>query len=247
MHASPARCARSGRRRELRQLASGGGGELPAHRRGHDVVAPAVHEKRWNLERQPPRRATPRGSDRAHGREGLPAAARPCRRTPPGPRPARGRRRAAWPTTAESGTRGTLPSCGPQGEMAARGVADRGDPPQVERCVELGEVVDRRGHVVERRRPAAAGPEADAPVLDVPRRPSPLCEVGGQPVHEVAVVPRTPAASVDEDHDRMRARSVGEGEVGDLAPVAPVPVERAVHLAAGRTANGTMTGAGRSG
>ena len=45
----------------------------------------------------------------------------------------------------------------------------------------------------------------------------------------------------------MRARSVGEGEVGGLAPVGPVPVERALHALAGRTANGTMTGAGRSG
>ena len=129
--------------------------------------------------------------------------------------------------------------------MAARRVADRGDPAQVERRADIGQVVDGGGDVGAGLGPAAARPEADAPVLDVPRGPSALGEIGNESVHEVAVVPPAPAAAVDEHDDRVRPGAVGEQQLTDLARMLAVAVARAPH--AGRAENGTATGAGSSG
>ena len=139
---------------------------------GHDVVAAAVDEQRRDTERQP---ARGRGLAVAVGHAGGRAAQQPLDHAAADARPrprGRGRRRPPGRRRADSGTRASLAPRRPQRQVAAGRVADRGDAPEVERRVELGEVVDRRGHVVERRRPAAARAKADAAVLDVPGRPS---------------------------------------------------------------------------
>ena len=133
----------------------------------------------------------------------------------------------------------------PERQVPACRVPDRGDAPQVERRVDLAEVVDGGRRVVERRRPATAGARADAPVLDVPGRPSTRREVTGEVVHQVAVVARAPAPAVDQHDDRVRPGAAGQEELGDLAAVAAVAVERGAHT--GSAENGTSTGAGRSG
>ena len=75
--------------------------------------------------------------------------------------------------------------------MTAGGVADERDALKVQSGVfERGELVDCRGHVRERVRPAPAG--ADAAVLDVPHGEAAPQQVAGQPAREdfaVALLP----------------------------------------------------------
>src|SRR3954469_9464334 len=65
---------------------------------------------------------------------------------------------------------------------------------------ELDQVVDARRDVLERVRPAAA--VAEAPVLEVPRRPAAGDEVLAQRPHQLAPEARAPEAAVDDDGDR---------------------------------------------
>src|SRR6185295_7909803 len=75
-----------------------------------------------------------------------------------------GDRAHAW--RGADAARQAMPSREPQREVPARGVTAGRDPRLVD-LLDVGEVVDRGGDVLERPRPAAAL-LADAPKLDVP-------------------------------------------------------------------------------
>ena len=103
---------------------------------------------------------------------------------------------------------------------------DRDDAPEVDRNVarERGELVDRGGDVGERRGPAAAGPEADPPVLDVPGGPASRGEVAAERLVQAPVVAPLPEPAVQDDCDGGRLVALPEEELADLAPVlVPVP------------------------
>src|SRR5204862_1980815 len=72
------------------------------------------------------------------------------------------------------------------------------------RVVERREVVDRRGHVLERGRPAAALPAPDAPVLDVPGGESAPREVDACGLRGALRVASAPVAAVQHDDYRER-------------------------------------------
>jgi hypothetical protein len=124
------------------------------------------------------------------------------------------------------GDDGVAPPRGPQRELAARAVPHEDDPAEVEPgVVERGEVVDRAADVVERRRPAAALPAAQAAVLDVPRGPPAPGEVEAHRSRRELPVRRAPVAAVQDGGDRERTRPARHVEVGDLdGVVAGVPV-----------------------
>src|SRR5206468_9857266 len=103
----------------------------------------------------------------------------------------------------------------PEGEVAARGVADAGDPGEVEWCVDGAQEVGRGRDVDERLRPPAT--RADSPVLDVPGRGAPVREVDAEIGHQRPVVPGPPVAAVHDDHDRVRAYALRPAEPADLA------------------------------
>jgi hypothetical protein len=113
----------------------------------------------------------------------------------------------------------------PEGEVAARGVADAGDPGEVERRIDCIQVIRRGRDVEERLGPPAA--RADAAVLEVPGRDAGRCEVEGEIGHQRAVVPRPPVAAVHDDHDRVRAGTLWQEQLADLASVLAVAVQRA--------------------
>ena len=97
----------------------------------------------------------------------------------------------------------------------------QGHPVEVQpRIFERGELVDRRGHVCERGRPAPAG--ADATVLDVPHGEAAPPQVAGQPAREDLAVALLPGAAVDQDHHRVRPGAGRHVEVGALGGVRPV-------------------------
>ena len=116
----------------------------------------------------------------------------------------------------------------PRREVAAGRVADADDPRQVERRVDIGQRVDGRADVVERRRVPAA--VADAPVLDVPGRPSPWRQRRRQRSTERQVVAGPPEPAVDHDGHRRRRRGIeGQRQLGELELVGAVAHLRARH------------------
>ncbi len=108
----------------------------------------------------------------------------------------------------------------PRRQVAAGRVADRDDAAQVERRVDVGEGVDRRGHVVERRRvPTAA---ADAAVLDVQRRPATCRQRRRQRSAERQVEALPPEATVDDDGDGRLLPAGRHRQLGELRRVVAV-------------------------
>ncbi len=107
--------------------------------------------------------------------------------------------------------------------MAAGAVSHGADPVEIERGVELGELVDAGGDVEERLRPASAVP--DPPVLEIPGS-KPVCdEVFAEPAHQRQVVAGPPEAAVDDDdHWEPLGLLVGKEELPELACVVPVTV-----------------------
>jgi hypothetical protein len=118
------------------------------------------------------------------------------------------------------------PRPGPERQVPAGGMPDCDDPAEVERHLALdhGEMVDRGRHVRERRRPPAAGPQADAPVLDVPGDPPAGGEVAAEAVVQMPVVPALPEPAVQDDGNGSPRVALRPEELADLAPVlVPVP------------------------
>lgn len=112
--------------------------------------------------------------------------------------------------------------CEPEGKLSSGGVADRDHPREVEACRKIGKRVDPGSDVVEGLGPTAA--RSNAPVLEIPGREAVLHKVGAEPVHQGAVVTRTPVAAVHDDDDRMSARTAGQEELCDLTRIAAVRV-----------------------
>src|SRR5262249_45490927 len=102
-------------------------------------------------------------------------------------------------------------------------VAEDGDVAEVEaRGVQLGELVDGRGDVVERGGPATALTPAEAAVLDVPHRDAAPRQVHRHGLPEALAVARLPAAAVAREPHREGAVGLRKVEVGTLAAVRPV-------------------------
>ena len=77
----------------------------------------------------------------------------------------------------------------------------------------------------KRHRPAAAAAPAESPVLEVPHRPAPLREVGGQLVLEAQLVARPPESTVDQDRHRMRRSATrGQRQLAELVAMRAVGV-----------------------
>ena len=100
---------------------------------------------------------------------------------------------------------------------------------------QLGELVDRRRHVLERARPAAAR-LADPPVLDVPRRVAAADEIGGQRFHQVEAVRGPPEPTVDQDDDRVRAGVDGSASVANCSGLSPYVRRRVRRTGSGSSA-----------
>jgi hypothetical protein len=105
-------------------------------------------------------------------------------------------------------------------------VPDCADPLEVDRRLDGGEEVDSRSDVQERLRPTAAVP--DAPVLEVPGCEAVYGEILAEPGHQRPVVARPPVAAVDDDDDRVRSALVRDEQLGELARVVSVAVQRAL-------------------
>ena len=109
--------------------------------------------------------------------------------------------------------------------LPAGRVADRHHVGEVEPLLEPAELVDPRGHVLERRRPAAAAAPAQPAVLEVPDRPAAPGEVGHETVLEPAVVAGAPEAAVDEHGHGVGRRAVrGQRELAELIAMRAVRV-----------------------
>ena len=104
----------------------------------------------------------------------------------------------------------------PERELPAGRVAEGDDAVQVERVLPRGlaQVVGAAPRL--RACPASRPPVPEAPVLQAPRRVA----LGGESRREAAQLVegpgRLPAAAVDEDHDRVRAGSVRQPQLGHL-------------------------------
>jgi hypothetical protein len=110
--------------------------------------------------------------------------------------------------------------------MSSRAVPDRADSLEVHWRLDGGEKVDSRSDVEERLRPAAAVP--DAPVLEIPGSEAAPGEVLAEPRHQRPVVARPPVTAVDDHDDRVRSALVRDEQLGELARVVSVAVQRAL-------------------
>ena len=160
----------------------------------HDVVQPAVREQRGHAEREP----LDRGRDRRRvvAEEAVDDAVGQ-------PQLARSGQVQHARLGDDAGERDLRRLAGrrPRRQVPAGAVADRHDATAVHR--QVGQQIDRGGHVVERRGHAAA--VAEPAVLDVPRRPAARGEILRQRLHQVQSVLVLPEPAVDEHRDRPLA------------------------------------------
>ena len=191
----PGRCGRSGPRRARRSASR------RSPRRSAALISTGTMSSR------PPcvsRAGTPSGSRSIGDATDVGCSPRKRSTTPSESRSSRARCRSstpAWETTPVSGHLRRLAGRRPRRQVPAGAVADRHDATAVHR--QVGEQIDRGGHVLERRRHAAA--VAEPPVLDVPRRPPARGEILRQRLHQVQSVLVLPEPAVDEHRDRPLA------------------------------------------
>jgi hypothetical protein len=93
---------------------------------------------------------------------------------------------------------------------------------EVQRFLEVPEVVDARRDVLEGGGPAAAAQAAEAPILEVPDAPSAPGQIGHEPIVEVQAVARPPEPAVDEHRHRPGSAVPGRRQLAELIPAPPV-------------------------
>ena len=116
------------------------------------------------------------------------------------------------------------PAREPQRQMAARGMAHRDNPVQIERIVfgEHRKLIRCLRGIGEGTRVAAAA-AIDAAIVDVPDRDPAVAQVVGDPVHQPPIGDaRLPATAMDHQHDRERPLACRQPQVADLQRIGAV-------------------------
>ena len=93
-------------------------------------------------------------------------------------------------------------------------------------------MVDSRCDIQERGRPSAAA-GTDTAKLQVPGCVPAACQVGGDPVHQIALPALAPPAAVDQDEDRPRRLGMRrQSQVADLLEIVSVAIRGRRNFAA---------------
>ena len=189
----------------------------------HGLIVHAVHEQHFHRHRHQPDRVSDRVALRVFVRR---AAHQPADRAAAG-LAVRGLE------IRDAGHRHDRPRCDlrprarrPLGQRCAPGrpqrqvptgrMAKQRHPPQVDRCVEIAQMVDRRRYVTERRRPAATPAAPNASVLDIPHRPAAPREIRADRPHHQLREPLRPRSSMDCDDHRVRPAAARQVQLSAL-------------------------------
>jgi hypothetical protein len=223
---------------ELAGIAALGGpvGVAAGDRDWDDVVGIAVDEQLGQAERQPlDRRGEVVAAGAPYGRPAEQRLGRSSRQPQPrclaevgDSRLRDGGSRADARVGARDLGGQAAPGGGPERELSTRRVADRYDACEVERLAKATELVDPRGDVFERGRPAAAAAPPEPAVLEVPGSPAARGEIGRELVLLAQVVACSPEAAVDQDSDRKGPVALRKRQLAEL--VSPLTVGELARL-----------------